>query len=213
MPRYLARLLLALGLLVTPLAHAILEGVDYLKLAQPRATETQGKIEVLEFFWYACPHCYRLEPELNAWAKRLPKDVVLRRVPATLNPDWEPLTRAYYALEATGQLEQLHAKVFDAIHVERINLNKPEIFFDWAAQQGADRAKLAQAYNSFGVNSKVQRSRQLGQEYKITGVPAFAVNGKYITSAYITGSNPALFAALDSLIRMEQDAKRANRSR
>lgn len=203
--RLVASLLLAFSLIGTPLAaRAVDEGVDYLTLSSPRPTEVQGKVEVLEFFWYACPHCYRLEPELNVWAKKLPKDVVLRRMPAMLNADWEPLTRAYYALEALGLTDKLHAKVFEAIHVDGINLNKPEKFFDWAAKQGVDRAKIAQAYNSFSVNSKIMRSRQVVQDYKLTGVPAFAVNGKYVTSAYMTGSNPALFETLDHLIKKEQ---------
>lgn len=203
--RRLASLLIAFSLFGTPLAaRAIDEGVDYLTLPAPRPTEAKGKIEVLEFFWYGCPHCYRLEPELNVWAKKLPKNVAVRRIPATLNPNWEPLTRAYYALEATGLTDKLHAKVFEAIHVDGADLNKPEAFFDWAAKQGADKAKLAQAYNSFSVNAKVMRSRQLAQEYKLTGVPALAVNGKYVSSAYMTGSNPALFAAIDHLIKLEQ---------
>lgn len=212
MPRghTLAGLLLALCLAMsyTP-AQAAEAGVDYLELGSARPTETKGKVEVLEFFWYGCPHCYRLEPELNAWAKKLPKDVVLRRIPATLNANWEPLTRAYYALEAVGLTTKLHAKVFDAIHADGLNLNKPEALFDWAAKQGADRAKLAQAYDSFSVNTKVMHSRQVAQEYKLTGVPAFAVNGRYVTSAYMTGSNPALFETLDSLIQGER--KRAGR--
>ncbi|NWG87161.1 MAG: thiol:disulfide interchange protein DsbA/DsbL [Hydrogenophilaceae bacterium] len=207
--RQIASLLFALCLIGTPLAaRAIDEGVDYLALSAPRPTETKGKIEVLEFFWYACPHCYRLEPELNAWTKKLPKDVVLRRIPAILNADWEPLTRAYYALESLGLTDKLHAKVFEAIHVDGINLNKPEVFFDWAAKQGADKAKLAQEYNSFSVNTKVMRSRQVAQEYKLSGVPAFVVNGKYVTSAYMTGSNPALFEALNQLIKKEQDGRK-----
>lgn len=212
MPRIptLAGLLLACCLsgLYAP-AQAIEAGMDYLDLGSARPTEAKGKIEVMEFFWYGCPHCYRLEPELKAWAKKLPKDVVLRRIPATLNANWEPMTRAYYALEAIGLTDKLHAKVFDAIHANGLDLNKPEAFIDWAAKQGADRAKLAQAYNSFSVNTKVMHSRQVAQEYKLTGVPAFVVNGRYVTSAYMTGSNPALFEALDSLIQGER--KRAGR--
>ncbi len=203
--RHLAGILLAFSLssfyLPTLAAEA---GVDYLELATPRPTETKGKIEVIEFFWYRCPHCYRLEPELNAWAKKLPKDVALRRVPAILNDSWEPLARAYYALDTLGLADKLHGKVFRAIHGENIDLNKPEVFFDWAAKQGADKTKLMQAYNSFSVNTQVMHSRQVAQEYKLTGVPAFAVNGKYVTSAYLTGSNPALFETLDTLIQDER---------
>lgn len=211
--RHLAGLALALSLSChyLPAQAAAEPGLDYLELSSPRPTETQGKIEVIEFFWYRCPHCYHLEPELNAWAKKLPKDVVIRRVPAILNDSWEPLTRAYYALDALGLVDKLHAKVFEAIHKENIDLNKPEVFFDWAAKQGADKTKLSQAYNSFSANTQVMHSRRVVQEYKLTGVPAFAVNGKYVTSAYMTGSNPALFETLDILIQNER--KSSNRKK
>ena len=206
----LAGLLLPLCLtaLFVP-AHAAEAGVDYLELSSPRPTEAKGKIEVIEFFWYRCPHCYKLEPELSAWTKKLPKDVALRRVPAILNDSWEPLARAYYALAAIGLADKLHAAVFHAIHDENIDLNKADTFFDWAAKRGADKAKLAAAYQSFSVNTQVLHSRQVAQEYKLTGVPAFAVNGKYVTSAYMTGSNPALFETLDALIQGER--KRSKR--
>lgn len=208
--RHLAGILLALSLgnhaLPTQAAEA---GLDYLELSSPRPTEAKGKVEIIEFFWYGCPHCYRLEPELQAWIKKLPKDVTVRRMPATLNDSWEPMTRAYYAMEALGLTDKLHAKLFEAIHANGLNPGKPEVFFDWAAKQGVDKAKLAQAYNSFSVNAQVMHSRQLVQEYKLTGVPAFAVAGRYVTSAYMTGSNPALFDTLDALIQGER--KRAAR--
>lgn len=204
--RHLAGLVLALSLSYQylPAQAAAEPGVDYLELSSPRPTETQGKIEVIEFFWYRCPHCYHLEPELNAWLKKQQGDVVVRRVPAILNDSWEPLARAYYALEAIGMADKLHGKAFHAIHSENIDLNKPEVFFNWAAKQGADKAKLSQAYNSFSASTQVMHSRRVAQEYKLTGVPAFAVNGKYVTSAYMTGSNPALFETLDALIQNER---------
>lgn len=206
MPRMslLATVFLALGLGCTLPSLAAEPGVDYLVLGAPQPTETKGKIEVIEFFWYRCPHCYHLEPELNAWAKKLPKDVVIRRVPAILNESWEPLARAYYALETLGLADKLHGKVFDAIHKENIDLNKPEVFFDWAAKQGADKAQLSQAYNSFSAGTQVMHSRRVVQDYKLNGVPAFAVNGKFVTSASMTGSNPALFETLSALIQDER---------
>ena len=103
--------------------------------------------------------------------------------------------------------DKLHADVFKAIHAQGIDLNTPETFFDWAATKGVDRKKLIAAYNSFGVNSKVMRAKQMTQAYKLTGVPAFAVNGKYTTSAYMTGSHAKLFEALDELVDMELQAK------
>ena len=184
-------------------------GKDYVERGQTEKTDVKrGQVEVLEFFWYSCPHCYELEPELNAWAKKLPKNVVLKKVPGILQQSWVPLARAYYALEAVGMLDALHTEVFKAIHVQDNNLNQPERVFDWAATKGVDRTKIADAYNSFAVNTKVLRAQQLTQAYKLNGVPAFAVNGKYVTSAYFAGSVPAMFKTLDELIAQERKGGR-----
>ncbi len=205
MLRTLLTLFTTLVLGFTPILHAAEWGKDYVEIipAQP-VDATRGKVEVIEFFWYRCPHCADLEPELEAWIKRQPPHVVVRRQPAVLNDSWLPLTRAYYALEAVGQLERLHAEVFKAIHRERIDLNDPNTFFDWAAARGVDRRKLAEAYNSFSVNAKAARAKQLSARYKITGVPAFVVNGKFQTSAYLTGGHKELFRVLDALIEQER---------
>lgn len=209
MRKLVAALGLTLPLLVgTPTASAVDAGIDYLEVSPKQRTDVKPQqVEVLEFFWYRCPHCYKLEPELNAWAKKLPANVVLRRVPGILNDSWVPLTKAYYALEAVGLVEKLHGEAFKAIHEQGIDLNNPQVFLDWAAGKGADRKQLEAAYNSFGVNSKVMRAKQLTQAYKLTGVPGFAVDGKYTTSAYMTGSHAKLFEALDELIAKELKAK------
>lgn len=205
--RSLVTLALMLPLLGTTVpALALQAGKDYAELSPARPTETQGRIEVIEFFGYTCPHCHDIEGELVAWSKKLPKDVVLRRVPVVFNDRWAPFARIYYSLEATGLLADLHADVFEAIHREGVNLGEPDTFFDWAVKQGADRAKIVEAYNSFTINTKLLRARQLGQDYKLTGVPAFAVNGKYLTSASMTGSHKSLFAALDTLIQRERQS-------
>ncbi len=207
--RTLTTLALMLPLLgAAPAAQALQAGTDYVEITPPRPTEVRGKIEVIEFFGYTCPHCYDIEGELVAWSRNLGKDVALRRVPVVFNDRWAPYARIYYALEATGLVAQLHAGVFEAIHRDGINVGDPNTFLDWAARQGADRARLAEAYNSFAVNAKVLRSRQIGQDYKLTGVPSFAVNGKYLTSASMTGSHQSLFAALDALIQKERQAAR-----
>lgn len=201
----LLTLLTTLALVLMPAAQAAEWGKDYVEISPAQPVEVpRGKVEVIEFFWYRCPHCADLEPELEAWIKRQPAHVVVRRQPAVLNDGWLPLTRAYYALEAVGQLERLHAEVFKAIHRERIDLNDPNTFFDWAAARGVDRRKLAEAYNSFSVNAKAARAKQLSARYKITGVPAFVVNGKYQTSAYLTGGHKELFRVLDALIEQER---------
>ncbi|MGQ9686071.1 MAG: thiol:disulfide interchange protein DsbA/DsbL [Thiobacillaceae bacterium] len=202
----LRRLAFALFLSLTlSAAHAAEWGKDYVEITPAQAVDApRGKVEVIEFFWYRCPHCAELEPDLEAWAKRQPGHVLIRRQPAVLNDGWLPLTRAYYALEAVGHLDRLHAAVFTAIHRDRIDLNDANTFFDWASRHGVDRKKLAEAYNSFSVNAKAARAQQLTARYKITGVPAFVVNGKYQTSAYLTGGHKELFKVLDDLIEQEK---------
>jgi thiol:disulfide interchange protein DsbA len=199
----------ALGLAITaPTSFALEAGKDYsvLSPAQPTSVKA-GQIEVLEFFWYGCPHCFSLEPDLAAWAAKQGKNVVLKRVPAVLNENWSALARAYYALEAVGQVDALHGDLFNAIHVNGMNLSPAEAFFDWAVTKGVDRKKLANAYNSFAVNTKVMRAQQLTRDFKLTGVPAIAINGKFTTSAYMTGSHPDLFKTVDALIAQELKRK------
>ena len=142
--------------LVTPVVFAQgkppQEGTDFLVLDKLAPTEAgAGKIEVVEFFWYSCPHCNRFEPQLQEWVKKMPKDVVLRRAPVAFRPDFEPQQRLYFVLEALGKVEELHSKVFNAIHVERQLLNTAELVAAWAEKQGINKAKFTEAYNSFPV--------------------------------------------------------------
>lgn len=199
-------LLIAASLLLGPATgHALEAGKDYEPVSPPqRASVNPGQIEVLEFFWYRCPHCFSLEPGLNEWARKQPRDVVVKRVPALLGPSWAPMARAYYALEALGLTEQLHGDVFNAIHVQGMDLNPPDSFLDWAATKGVDRQKLAEAYNSFATNTKVLRAQQLTRDYKLNGVPAIAIHGKHLTNVALTGSEPALFKTVDALIDLER---------
>lgn len=157
-------------------------GEDYLSLDKPAPVDAPaGKIEVIEFFWYSCPHCNAFEPTFDAWAKRVPKDVAVRRVPVAFRKDFEPQQRLFYVLEAMGLLDKLHAKVFYAIHVERQRLDRPDTIADWVAKQGVDKAKFVEQYNSFSVASKAGRATQLQNAYKVEGVPALGVAGRYYT--------------------------------
>lgn len=204
------RLFVALTLAVTlalaqHAALALESGKDYMEISPAQKTDVKkGQVEVLEFFWYRCPHCFDLEPELNAWSKKLPKDVVVKKIPGILQPGWANMARAFYALEAVGMLEKLHDDVFNAIHVQGMDLNPPERFFDWAVTKGVERKQIADAYNSFAVNTKVMRAQQLTGAYKLNGVPAFVVNGRFVTSAYMTGSVPSMFNVLDELVAQER---------
>ena len=186
------------------------EGHDYTRLNNARPVVTGNKVEVLEFFWYRCPHCFQLEPDLNKWLKTLPKDARVRRVPAVFRDDWMPGAKLYFTLEQMNLLGSLHAKEFDAYHVENINLNDPAILGGWIARQGVDRKKFEGIYNSFSTQSKATQGARLATTYAISGVPAFVIDGKYATSMSMTGSEARLFEVLDQLIvkaRAERSGK------
>ena len=145
-----------------------------------------GKIEVLEFFWYGCPHCNNLQPSLQAWLKRKPADVELKHVPAVFQDSWLPLTRAYYTIEAMGLVGKLHQEMFATLHRQRVQLRDANAIFDWAAAKGVDRKKFADTYNSFGVNGRTQRSVELTRKFDIPGTPALVIDGKYLTAPSMT---------------------------
>jgi protein dithiol oxidoreductase (disulfide-forming) len=211
---WMAALALTLPLIFIAQPAAALEaGKDYLAISPAQPTDSKGKVEVLEFFAYTCPHCFDLEPELHAWSKKLPKDVVLKRVPAVFSEKWEPMARAFYTLETLGALDKLHVDVFEALHVKNQNLTPPEAFFSWAAARDLDRKRVQDVYNSFGVTMKVARAKQLSASYKLSGVPALVVNGKYLTSGSMTGSHAKTLEAVDSLIAMERGSRAANSGR
>jgi thiol:disulfide interchange protein DsbA len=172
-------------------------GTDYLKLDKPAAVEAPaGKIEIIEFFWYSCPHCNAFEPTFAAWMKRVPKDVSVRRVPVSFRDDFVPQQRLFYALEAMGLLDKLHAKVFTAIHVEKLSLARADAIADWVVKQGVDKAKFLEQFNSFAVATKATRGTQLQNAYKVEGVPALGVGGRFYTDGtYAKSMERALVVA------------------
>ena len=181
---------------------APVEGTHYVRLSQPLPVPTGGKIEVVEFFWYGCPHCNAFEPALEAWVKRLPPDVAFRRVPVAFRD--EPFgahQRIFYALEAMGQVEAMHRKVFYAIHNERARLDKPAEISAFMAKNGLDGAKFLDVYNSFSVQTKARQAKQLSEAYKIDGVPAVGVHGRYYTSGTLAGSPERSLAVTDVLVQ------------
>lgn len=178
------------------------EGVDYKKLT-PQSTDAGDKIEVLEFFWYGCPHCYTFEPYINAWKKTKPANVELVRVPAIFRPDWEVQARTYYALSNMGVIEDLHEKIFSAIHKDKKRLNTKEQLTDFVVKNGVDRKKFDEEYSSFSVDSMVRKAKKKQTAYKLQGVPAIAVNGKYLTSGSMSGSYENLVKILDYLVKKE----------
>lgn len=157
-------------------------GSDYLVLEKPAPVEAPaGKIEVIEFFWYSCPHCNVFEPTLAAWIKRVPKDLAVRRVPIAFRDDFVPQQRLYYALEAMGLIEKMHGRVFAAIHGEKLSLNTAESISAWVVKQGVDKAKFMEQFNSFAVANKATKGTQLQNAYKVEGVPAIGVAGRFYT--------------------------------
>jgi thiol:disulfide interchange protein DsbA len=174
------------GLVLAFAAHAQrapTEGTDYIELKPSQPTESSRKVEVIEFFWYRCPHCYALEPELESWVKRLPGDVQFRRVPGILNDDWAIDARIFYTLEALGEVERLHRALFDAIHQQggvRLQGNAfAKWTADWLSKQKVDMAKYDAAFHSFTVETKLRRSMQMSRSYRLDGVPTLVVQGRY----------------------------------
>jgi thiol:disulfide interchange protein DsbA len=186
---------------------ALAQRPQYTLLNPPQPTDS-GKIEVIEFFWYACPHCYHLEPSVAAWQKTAPKDVVFKRVPAT-TAGWASLATVYYTLEAMGVLDQYHAKVFDAIHKQNINLANTGLRDAWLAKQGIDVAKYHDVEKSFSVTTKMQRAKQMTASYKIDSVPQLVVDGKYVVSAESAGGQERMFQAVDQAIAVARKEKMA----
>jgi thiol:disulfide interchange protein DsbA len=177
------------------------EGSDYLVLDKRAPVEAPaGKVEVVEFFWYSCPHCNRFEPALEEWIKKAPKDVAVRRVPVSFRADFEPQQRLYYVLEALGKVETLHKKVFYAIHVEKQLLNTADLVTDWAEKQGLNKAKFVELYNSFPVNTKVRKATQLQDAYKVDGVPALGVAGRFYTSGTLSQTMDRALMVTDYLV-------------
>lgn len=176
-------------------------GKDYLPLDKPAPVEAlAGKIEVVEFFWYNCPHCNAFEPALEAWIKRAPKDVAVKRVPVAFSSAYQGQQRLYYTLEAMGLVDKLHGKVFQAIHVERKRLEAPEVIAEWVAAQGVDKTRFMEQFNSFSVASKATRAGQLTAAYKVEGVPALGVAGRFYTDATLTRSMDRSLQVVDYLV-------------
>jgi protein dithiol oxidoreductase (disulfide-forming) len=171
-------------------AAQLVEGTDYRTLAPPQPTSSPGKIEVLEFFSYACPHCAKFYPIVSAWAAKLPKDVVFKRVAVSYGrPPWMNLSRTYYALQATGDLKKLDGALFSGIHEEHQNLFDEQSIAEWVGKQGGDASRFAAAYVSFGVNNQTVQADQMAEDYAIDAVPTLVVNGRYVVMSPSQGTD------------------------
>ena len=205
-------LIASLGLVsagVTAAPNAPVEGVEYQRLPQPQPTDTGKKVEVLEFFWYNCPHCHAFEPHFAEWAKKQGDRIVLKRIPVGFRESFVPQQKLYFALEAMNRLD-LHRLVFDAIHQRRMKLNTEPEIMAFMEKQTIDQKKFSETFNSFSVQSKVARVRQLQEAFRIDGVPTVAIDGQYVTSPSIVGQsmrgapeevlNSATLLVMDALV-------------
>lgn len=203
--RWLRRGIAALVLFLTAgLAYAQVAGKDF-QLINPPVPAPGGKVEVIEFFAYTCPHCHALQPPLDAWLGRKPADVDFKRVPAVFQDAMLPFARIYYTIEALGLVDKLHRQVFAAYHNDKVRIQDPKVLFDWVASKGVDRQKFADAYNSFGVQSLTRRAGELTRRYAVSFTPAVVVNGRYLTGPSMTATGSSVdydrfFGVLNKLI-------------
>jgi thiol:disulfide interchange protein DsbA len=204
------KVLLALTLVVSSVATyaaPATEGTEYRKIDPPQHTESPGRIEVLEFFSYGCPHCNEFYPLVTAWAAKLPKDVVFKRVAAGLGRTaWTNLAKTYYALVTTGDMARVDAQLFHAIHEEHAPLFDEKAISQWVAKHGVDAAKFNTAFESFGVNTKANQAEDMVENYKVDGVPTLTIDGKYVV---LGNSFEQIIQNADAVIAMVRAQKAA----
>ena len=199
-----------MSLLISSVSLAgIDEGIEYQLVNPPVRTTNPDKIEVVEMFWYGCPHCYRFEPEFEKWKQSAPANVEIIRIPAIFpnRPEWEASARAFYTAELLGVLDKVHKPLFDAIHKNRQKLFTKDSLADFFAKHGVSKADFNQTFDSFGVQMKVNRARDLTQRYNIGGVPTLVVNGRYQTHGSLTSGQAGMLKVVDFLIEKEAKGK------
>jgi thiol:disulfide interchange protein DsbA len=174
------------------------------KLDPPQPVQSENRIEVVEVFWYGCPHCYTLEPYLEKWLETKPEDVEFRRIPGVLGKNWLPHGRAYYTAEELGILDKIHKPLFDAIHRDNRNIMDEKTLREFFAELGVKKADFDKVYQSEEVTEKIKKAFTAAQGYRLTGVPAIIVNGKYRTGASMTGSNQKLIEVINYLVEQER---------
>ena len=191
--------LLSVGSVVS--AQDYVEGQHYLRIEPkvPPVGDDEGQHEVVELFWYGCPHCYDFEPDINAWKENKADDIVFVRVPAIFNPRWEQHARAYYALEQMGELDKGHELIFSGIHEQKRALRDVDTIARFLAANGIDEQKFRESFNSFVVETKVNRAKELVRQYQITAVPAVIVDGEYRVSSGTAGGNSQVIDIIDQL--------------
>ena len=178
--------------------------IDY-RVIKLQPVQVASGIEVIDFFWYGCPHCNNLQPALERWISRKPADVTVRRIPAILRDSWAPHARIYYTLEALGEVERLHQGVYHGYPVDQLHMSKPEVMSEWAVRNGIDRSRWDEAYASAEVRRKVEEAARLTRAYGITGTPSLVVHGRYLTSGNMSETLDGVIQILDGLVRRVRD--------
>ena len=195
----------AAGKVVAPATIAITPGKDF-AVVNPKAPveAPAGKIEVVEFFWFNCPHCFHFEAILNPWVAKLPAHVAYRKVPVGFNPSFVPQQKMFYALEAMGLLPALVPKIFKAIHEQNIKLDTEAQITAWLVKQGVDKAKFNAMFSSFAISSKATRATKLQDAYQLDGVPSMGVAGQFLTNGTMAGGMPRMLQVVSSLIAQQK---------
>jgi protein dithiol oxidoreductase (disulfide-forming) len=185
----------------------LVDGEDYARLRPAQPVATGDKIEVIEFFWYGCPHCFDMQPKLKAWARLQPADVALRYQAAVFRPTWEAGARVHHVLESLGETGRLADALFSAVQIGDLDLQDEAAWFDWAASQGLDRQRVIDTWRSPEAQRQVALAAELSERYQLRGVPAFVVDGKYLTSNSFTGSAEDTLLALDRLVAKAREER------
>ena len=187
----------------------LVAGETYVELSNPVPVAQPGKIEVVELFWYGCPHCYSFEPVINPWAEKLPADVHFVRIPAMFGGPWDAHGQMFLTLEAMGVENKVHSAVFNAIQKDRKPLTKPEEMAEFLATQGVDKDKFLATFDSFAIKGQIVKAKELAKKYEVSGVPTMIVDGKYRFDLGTAGSPEQALNVADQLIAKERAAKAA----
>ena len=188
-------------------AEPLEAGKQYVELSSAVPVAVPGKIEVVELFWYGCPHCYAFEPTINPWAEKLPADVNFVRIPAMFGGPWDAHGQMFLTLEAMGVEGKVHAAVFNAIQKEHKKLTDKNEMAEFLATQGVDKDKFLATFDSFAIKGKITKARELAKQYQISGVPSMVVNGKYRFDLGTAGGPEGVLNVADQLIAKERAAK------
>ncbi|MDD9892456.1 MAG: thiol:disulfide interchange protein DsbA/DsbL [Gammaproteobacteria bacterium] len=204
MKRIITAFAAALTLLACSASSAYDEGTHYQRLDKAQPTASGDKVEVVEVFWYGCPHCYSLEPAVHDWLKNKPEHVEFVRLPAALNPSWSFHAKAYYTAESLGIIDNFHGAFFDEIHLHKKRMNTEGSVKDFFVTLGVSEADFENAWNSFGVDSKLRKAKQKVIGYQLRSVPTIIVNGKYKVTAQSAGGSRKVFSVVNELVEKEK---------